>query len=404
MENNLFTAMRQWASRPADQRYDNLKKMHSFFLSIRDHSQTEYFTPKDVMTEAYGDEVITVLKGRQIKYSHYGFGQLCKRADAPADYLRILPAPLASEVLNYGLKHANTMIAARRKEDNDDREIHGLMYYPDGFERDNIICRSMMTQSYKRIWNSDVTDFLLELESNGWKVPPARPALGEDQPGTRRATEEDVLHDAAFSLSVRVGDLIAPAGLYGSDHDMFVFMVDPNRSIKDGVSKEPLFRGFFISNTEVGGQSLKLTTFLYRHVCGNHIVWGAQKVTHLAIKHTGAADMAYREEVLDAVAQYDDASASTEEELIRKATRLNLGDSREETVKALATNGKLKLYIGAQQLGDAWDECEMNGEDGSPNTLYGMINGITRLSQQTPYMDERSRLDSSAGKLMQLVS
>jgi len=76
-----------------------------------------------------------------------------------------------------------------------------------------------------------------------------------------------------FQQSLKVGDKIAPAGLYGSDHDMFAFMVLENRRIEDG-TEGGLSRGAFFSNSEVGGGAFRIKSFYYRHVCGNHIVWG----------------------------------------------------------------------------------------------------------------------------------
>jgi len=56
----------------------------------------------------------------------------------------------------------------------------------------------------------------------GWRVPPAHP-LFADQPGVRLASEADVLWPDGFELSVRVGDAIAPAGLYLGDRSLFAF-------------------------------------------------------------------------------------------------------------------------------------------------------------------------------------
>ena len=40
------------------------------------------------------------------------------------------------------------------------------------------------------------------------------------------------------------------------------------------------------------------------------------------------------------------------------------------------------------------------GTDGSPRSPWGMANGVTRLSQITPYADARNNLDMAAGKIL----
>ena len=45
--------------------------------------------------------------------------------------------------------------------------------------------------------------------------------------------------------------MIAPAGIYASDHDMFAFLVNEEYRIDDG-SDGGLARGFFVQNSEVG--------------------------------------------------------------------------------------------------------------------------------------------------------
>jgi hypothetical protein len=80
-----------------------------------------------------------------------------------------------------------------------------------------------------------VTERLSELPETGWRVPPARLAQGDDRQA-RPATASDVLDDreGGGGLSINLGDMIAPAGLYASDRDMFVFMVNEKNPIEDG--------------------------------------------------------------------------------------------------------------------------------------------------------------------------
>ena len=78
----------------------------------------------------------------------------------------------------------------------------------------------------------------------------ARPVF-PNQPGTRPATEADVLQAVTFGISAKLGDPIAPAGLYLGDRSLFAFLIHEDRRIEDGTDAG-LLRGFLVWNSEVG--------------------------------------------------------------------------------------------------------------------------------------------------------
>ena len=92
--------------------------------------------------------------------------------------------------------------------------------------------------------------------------------MGFREKGIRIATEADVLRGAGFGLSIRVGDKIAPAGLYASDHDMFVFMVNNDKRIgfKGSISFSNIHRNGYYSHAVSGGQFNKSSI---NGVCSN---------------------------------------------------------------------------------------------------------------------------------------
>src|SRR5437870_214095 len=71
-----------------------------------------------------------------------------------------------------------------------------------------------------------------------------------------------------------------PSGAYLGDRDMFLFLVDGNRNLDDPTdgSHAGLFRGFMLRNSDVGAAALTLDVFLYRNICGNHIIWGFRHI------------------------------------------------------------------------------------------------------------------------------
>jgi hypothetical protein len=259
---DLFKASHQWASRPADERFASLQDMLTATQSYRNSAVEADVKYADIRTEAKDGEVL--LRGPMggfARMTNWAFKQLATRAGTAAQFLTDLPATLASQVLNHKL---STLGNDLQKEAN-------VLLHRNG----TLIARAIMSERYERIWNSDIVAKLVPLQSHGWRVPPARPAMA-NQPGTRKATAADVLEVSGFSgLSIKIGDDIAPAGLYASDRDMFAFMINEKARVKDG-SEHGLSRGFFVQNNEVGSGSYVISTFLLKHVCGNHIVWGAR--------------------------------------------------------------------------------------------------------------------------------
>lgn len=383
---NLYHASRQWATRPADQRFWTLAEMLQAVDHYRDSARTAVAPLASLQAVPDGDELLIQGKaGTPARLTHWSMGQLARTVGAPAEYLRGLPADLAAANVNHGL-------ASRPASDSANLLIH---------RNGSLVLRSLTSDSYTRIWDADVVKRCLELECFGWRVPPARPAIAND-PSARPATEADCLADRTHGLSVKPGDLIAPAGLYASDHDCFIFMVSESR-LRDG-TEGGLSRGFFLSNSEVGAAALKLTTFLYRHVCGNHIVWGAEGVKDLRIVHRGKADSRWSRQLAAEIRIYADASAANDEARIVAAQRLTLGADKDAVLAALFA--RLRGDLPAKTLGLAYDRAALDSSSDrtiDPRTVWGMVQGITAMSQDTPHTDERVRLDRAAGKVLQMA-
>ena len=50
-----------------------------------------------------------------------------------------------------------------------------------------------------------------------------------------------------------------------------------------------MFREFILRNSDVGAAALSLEMFLFRAVCGNHIIWSLQHVVGFRRRHVGAS-------------------------------------------------------------------------------------------------------------------
>ena len=287
---NLSEAHYQWANRPSDERFWTLQEMAKRIGGWKNKSEERVVDTKqfEVITEN-GDLLLMGGGLEKSKFTNWSFSQLCTSIKTPSAFVSTLPAKLATDVINHGLEH-------RRKTKKDDDNNNGMVLIRNpGNELQKIA--ALTSTGYSRIWNADVVERLTVLEQQGWRVPPARPTSIND-PRSRPATEADILHHNKNmgGAGIHVGDMIAPAGLYASDRDMFVFMVTEN-VIDPGDGGEGINRGFFVKNSEVGDCSFDVTTFGYDGVCGNHIVWGATNVIEVSLVHRGKANERWIEDM-----------------------------------------------------------------------------------------------------------
>src|SRR5262245_29078260 len=99
------TVSRQWADRPADQRFLSLAALLAQVTAWRSESRTQDVKPGDIRAVHDHENPLFLgfdVAGVMVDATHYSFGQVASMAGAPSDYLRRLPGPLAALNLNYG--------------------------------------------------------------------------------------------------------------------------------------------------------------------------------------------------------------------------------------------------------------------------------------------------------------
>jgi hypothetical protein len=390
MSNNLHAASSQWANRPADERFWTLADLYDATLRAREGSIAANVKAKDLRIESKDSDVrIIGSTGQSAHLTHYAFGQLCRTVGAPSDYLRELPARIAADALQAGLNDRAPSMTDRN-----------LLFHKNG----DLTLRAMVSEKYSRVWDSDLARHLMKLGAEGWRAPAGLKPWGShgDTVQTRVATEADILPG---QINIRPGDMIAPSGLYASDHDMFVFLVSPDRIIS-GANGHPLMRGCFFRNSEVGDCSLVATFFAMQTVCGNHIVWGAQDVHEIRIRHIGDRPLGRALDEFEAQLRVYADGAPEEERKIQAARDLILGQTKEEVLGAIvkyARSHGLNL-VNAKRVTEALDVAETH-EDwyGNPRSLWGAVSGLTQASQATGYADTRAEMDRQAGKLLEMA-
>jgi hypothetical protein len=381
----LFHAHNQWSTRPADERFASIQQLHDACKAYARSARENKVSATAIRTEAInGDVQLVGRAGNPAKLTHWSFGQLAARISAPASYLRDLPATLACQNLNHGLAKLPSDYNAN------------LLFHSNG----TLLLRAFTSDEYSRIWNWEVAERLLTLEQQGWK--PAVPTfswsggeVGICIQCSGRGIDLGTLEAGACGYCHGTGKVL-PA-LYASDHDMFAFVVNDSAVISEAGNPSGLRRGVIVQNSEVGASALKLTRFLFRDICSNFIIWGASKVLEIKVRHIGNARdrwHGYNAELR----RYIEQGAAQDEYKISEAKRCKIGDNKGEVLDKLF--GMKSVLLSRKTIEAGYDAVNRD-QDGDPNTVWGIVQGLTRHSQTLPHADARTAVDTAAGKLME---
>lgn len=359
----LMDCNTQWRSRPDDERFLSLDEMHEFMLAERRKSAAKVVSSRDFsfvpMADHKGLELVSKA-GRRFAPTHYAFQQLATLAGAPAGYLRTLPSDMAADCLNYGFQVER------------DATDTGLLLYSNG--RSEV--RAATGPNYGRIWNHQIVGQLKDLFGDGtsgrFRIPGE---FGKAVPITRSNTT-----------------------LFAGDRDMFIFLADEQNRIelpdrRDGRTGS-LARGFFVWNSETGARTFGVKTFLFDYVCCNRIVWGADNVETIKIRHTASAPDRWLEELAPALRQYAESSAAGVTEAIEAARAQRIADKRDEF---------LAQRFGARMVAKIKDAH--TADEGRPiETVWDAVTGATAYARTIVNQDERVELETVAGNLLTLAT
>src|SRR3989475_4773086 len=291
-----YTAHREWAARPPDERFASVHALYAAARARRQRIEERTIDTGAFRTEAVDDDLaIRETSGRTAALTHWSFGQLASIASAPPNYLRTLPAEIASEAINFGLQR----IA---------REQHQL------FVGDTApwTVHAITSPRYARVHHDELAGRVLALmaQHRAWHLP-----LG--------------YKDGEFGAE-RV-----PSGAYLGDRDMFLFVVDDNRDLDDPTdhTHAGLFRGFMLRNSDVGAAALTLDVFLFRTVCGNHLIGGFQHVAGFRRRHVGASIQTAWTASIDTVRAALDADTANDRALLLPCISQELGGTGDAVIE-----------------------------------------------------------------------
>ncbi len=363
----LMQAHEQWMTRPDDERFTSLTELAAHCQFLREHSAARTVSSRSLEARPMEGSAKALALigpgGNAVAVSNWAFGQLAQRGAAPAGYLRTLPAALAADCINYGLKFSR-----------EPEEIGVLLYQNGGAP----MLRAATGPNYGRVWNATIADALVRRFGDGisgdFRVPVEFGSTGGAHPGV---TKENTT-------------------IYAGDRDMFVFLADEERRIEVPNRRNgrngSLARGFFVWNSEVGSKTYGLAHFLFDYMCGNHIVWGVEQYAEISGRHTAAAPDRWIESVAPAIERLSRESAAPVEHMLASAQAKKV-----ENLDAFLASRFTRTEASGIKA------AHMAEEQRPIESLWDVAVGVTAYARGIRFTDDRVTLERAAGKVLDLA-
>ena len=379
----------QWASRPADQKFEDLDALHAFKLASYENAweqrtQTnafELWAPEPKTLADTNVLKIGVANVRQagadirrdvlVDPTHWSFGQLCQLGGAPASYLRRKPTQLVADALTHDLRYSRTV---------EEIKLYGSPS----------TLMAATGPDYGRIPDHQVVTAVQQIAGNG---------LGEN--GFHWKTPGQINWSTMHYDPEAMGD-VGQRTFYGSDRDMFLFLVDDRRPIVVGKTRhgtdDHMFRGFVIQNSEVGSRSLKILAFYLRGVCMNRCLWGCEGFDEIRINHTRLAPERWIQRALPALESFANGSERNLQDSVLKAKQAEVASNDDAALSFLQNRGfsrKAALSIF---------ETHVAEEDRPIRSAWDMAQGVTAYARTQTNTDDRLKIELEAKKVLDRVT
>lgn len=385
----------QWFSRPADQRFLNLDALYNFTRTMADQSRAMLVDVRDVKVLARDSDDLRIVLPKGIKVvdaegnklreeiedvaaapNHHSFGQLCSLLQAPASYLRKLPAQIAGINLQYAVKNFREETVKAYVRQNGEVEM-----------------RAATGPDYGRVYDYELVDAVRNIVAastglTNWKVP------------------------GVLDWSTNMYDPMAPVTsdsttLFASDRDVFMFLVDDTHPIEIGKfpaghphAGEPdlLFRGFYAWNSEVGDKKVGVASFYLRAVCMNRNLWGVEGFQEVSFRHSRLAPARFAAEVMPALESF--AHHATD--------KLIWGVNKAKEAVVAKNLDEQREFLKRQKFSDSETTAIIDivmKEEGHPaESIWDFVQGITAVARGKDHTDARLDFEKRAGKLLDKVA
>jgi Domain of unknown function (DUF932) len=368
---------RQWMARPFDQKFLNLSDLQRHVETRAERCKElraenkaiELLAPEPTRLEDTHKLTLGLPDGTEVAPTNWAFGQLAGLAGAPAGYLRTLPSQIVADALNFGMR-------VTRKT-----EQLKAFYDPESL-------RAATGPDYGRIYDHEVVAAVRQVAGNGdgdtrWKVP-------------------GIMDWRTMVYNPHAPITMESTTLFASDRDVFIFLVDDLHPIVIGKTKngedDIVFRGFYITQSEVGSSALKLAVFYLRGICMNRILWGVEGFEEMTIRHTKSAPARFVEQARPALEAFSTGSVTTFTEGVEKAKAAIVAKDEEEAIEFLRERS-----FSRKRAVDML--TQFHDDEGKPaRSAWDIAQAITANARDIPFQDERFAAEQIAGRVLDKVA
>lgn len=372
-EINISTAQAEYYKRPADERFPSVEALATHAQHEKELSAEVTYNAKDLRVVDVDGRAMLQSPRTIGKFTHWSFSQLCRSVGAPAGYLRTLPAENIAKDLNWGLK--NTPPAS---------DLKMLVRRPNGEPQPTI--RACTTETYGRLWDADYLNAIrreLMQHDDSWQLPPT----WDGKPAGANRGDRD-----SFLILTNGGSIVTDPtlSLPGTGARQAALGKPASDAPSDG-----MYRGILIRNSEVGACSVTIDTILYRYICGNHMIWGAIYDKRFKRRHVGKnVTREVIREISRIAMNWARQTPERDYQIIKSLVDHELAHTKEAVIDELRALG-----CSIEDATNAYDSAE-RFESASPRSFWGIAQGLTRISQETEYQDDRYILDQLAAKVL----
>ena len=353
----LQIGMKQLFSRSDDEMFATPEALLDY-LGHRE-SITREIPIHSMYVEKYNDDdnLAFIVNGdEELVLNDHSFGQVCRLAKAPKDYLNRLSPELAARNLNHGL--------TLRGEKN------GIVSNTAGN-----LTRAIYSSKYERMSDLTVAKEILETA-----IP-----LGYKPAGTFAGTRGGM---------PAINDLAT--GLYAGEHDLFLFLA--NEELPFVIDGEEFFHTVIVWNGETTMRQTGGLTSLYRFICGNHQIWGSRDTVQVQARHIGNGPRQVLDAMKRVIEGYSKYRAQVEEKFRLEhfiARNKPFADTREEVQK------KLETYLNRKQSASVLPFIDSElAYPKNPHSIYGVAQGLTLYAQTMNNANARNAIEIQAGDLV----
>lgn len=370
----------QWFKRPADETFPSLGALHAFTekragesrSTITDTRALEIVGESDPENPSRGlIKIDHKESGAVTAPTNHAFNQVARLAGAPGGYLADLPAPIAADCLNWGLRY------------NRQREQVQVLDTANS-------TRAFTGPDYGRIWHHEIVAAIQDMNrrtGNRFKIPGVIDWASRADNGTHTYNPE------------AEGD----STLFASDRDMFGFLCDDRNPIEVGKladgSPDNMFRGFYFWNSEEGTRTAGLAAFYLRGVCQNRCLWGVENFQEVKIRHTKFAPDRFAAEAAPALESFCEGRTADLISGVEQAKAAQVAHDEDSMLVFL--NKRAGLSLKQSRAAVARHEIE---EGHKPRSAWDMVQAITSIARDVPNQDTRVALERSAGAILDKVA